>query len=44
MHTLGAVMSAVLILGILYLAFGERLGIKSAGPNANHWTEAAEHK
>ena len=43
-HTLGAVMSAVLVLGIMYLAVGERLGIKSAGPNADYWVKAAEVK
>ena len=43
-HALGAVMSAVLVLGIMYLALGERFGIKSAGPNAGHWAEAAEVK
>jgi hypothetical protein len=37
-------MSALLVLGIVYLAVGERLGIKSAGPNADHWTKATEVK
>jgi hypothetical protein len=37
-------MSALLVLGIMYLAVGERLGIKSAGPNADHWTKEAEVK
>jgi hypothetical protein len=40
-RTLGLVMSTVLMLGITYLVFGERLGVKSAGPNAGHWAEAA---
>ena len=43
-RTFGTVMSAVLVLGIMYLSFGERLGIKRTGPNANHWTETAETK
>ena len=43
-RTLGVVMSALVVLGIMYLAVGERLGIKSAGPNANYWTKAAEVK
>ena len=43
-HTLGAVMSAVLVLGLMYLALGERFGIKPAGPDAGHWTQAAEVK
>ena len=43
-RTLGIVMSALLVVGITYLAFGERLGVKSAGPNAGHWTETAEQK
>ena len=30
---LGAIMSMVFVAGIVYLAFGERLGVKSAGPN-----------
>ena len=29
---------------LLYLAVGERLGIKSAGPNAGHWAQATERK
>jgi hypothetical protein len=37
---LGGVMCALLVLGIMYLAVGERLGIKHAGPNAGHWAEA----
>ena len=41
---LGIVMSAVLVLGILYLALGERFGIKSAGPNAGHWIQATQAK
>lgn len=32
---LGIVMSVFLFLGLTYLAFGEHLGIKSPGPNAN---------
>jgi hypothetical protein len=43
-RTFGVVMSALLVLGIVYLAVGERLGIKSAGPNADHWTKGAEAK
>jgi hypothetical protein len=43
-HTLGIVMCAVLVLGIMYLAVGERLGIKAAGPDAGHWTQAADLK
>ena len=39
-HVVGAAMSAVLVLGIMYLAVGERFGIKSAGPDAGHWAEA----
>jgi hypothetical protein len=39
---LGVVMSVVFVLGIMYLAFGEHLGIKSPGPNAR--VEAAEAK
>jgi hypothetical protein len=39
-RALSIAMSAVLVLGIMYLAVGERLGIKSAGPNANHFVEA----
>ena len=35
-------MGVVLVLGIMYLAFGERLGIKSAGPNVSLHVEAAE--
>ena len=38
---LGVAMSAVFVLGIMYLAFGERLGIKSPGPNARIPIEAA---
>jgi hypothetical protein len=30
---LGAIMSMVFVAGIVYLTFGERLGVKSAGPN-----------
>ena len=30
----GFVMSVVLLLGLAYLAFGERVGIKSPGPDA----------
>ena len=30
---LGVIMSMVFVAGIVYLAFGERLGVKSAGPN-----------
>jgi hypothetical protein len=37
-------MSALLVLGIMYLAVGERLGVKSAGPKADYWTKAAEAK
>jgi hypothetical protein len=43
-RTLSIFMSVLLVLGILYLAVGERLGIKSAGPNANHWAQATERK
>ena len=39
---LGVVLSFVLVLGVMYLAFGERLGIKSPGPNARLQVEAAE--
>jgi hypothetical protein len=43
-QTLGVLMSAALVLGIVYLAFGEPLGIKSAGPDAGHWNEAVKVK
>ena len=38
---LGIAMTAVFVLGIGYLAFGERLGIKSPYPNARIPIEAA---
>ena len=38
---LALAMSAVFVLGIAYLAFGERFGIKSPGPNARVAIEAA---
>ena len=38
---LGLAMSAVLVVGIAYVAFGERLGIKSPYPNARIPIEAA---
>ena len=41
---LGVLMSAVFVLGIGYLAFGERLGVKSPGPDARLRVEAAEAK
>jgi len=34
-------MGAVFVLGIMYLTFGERVGIKSPGPNARVPIEAA---
>ncbi len=37
----GLAMSAVLVVGIAYLAFGDRLGIKSPYPNARISTDAA---
>jgi hypothetical protein len=37
-------MSAILVLGLMYLALGERFGMKTAGPDAGHWTQAAEVK
>jgi hypothetical protein len=40
-RTLGIVMSALLVVGVMHLAVGERLGTKSPGPNADHWTKAA---
>jgi hypothetical protein len=43
-RTLGVVMNAVVVLGVIYLAFGEPLGIKSAGPDAGHWTETTKVK
>ncbi len=41
---LGVLMSVVVVLGIMYLAFGERLGIKSPGPNARPHVEAGAAK
>ena len=38
---LGLVMSVVFVLGIAYLAFGERFGFKSPYPNARVPIEAA---
>ena len=38
---LGLAMSAVFVLGIAYLAFGERLGLKSPYPSARIPIEAA---
>ena len=38
-RTISIVMSALFVLGILYLAVGER-----AGPNAGHWAQATERK
>jgi hypothetical protein len=38
---LGLAMSVVFVLGIAYLAFGERVGIKSPYPNARVPIEAA---
>jgi len=43
-RTLGMLMSAILALGIVYLAIGERIGVKTAGPDAGHWSEAAPVK
>jgi hypothetical protein len=40
----GVVMSAVFVLGMTYLAFGERLGIKSPLPNARIPIEAVSAK
>jgi hypothetical protein len=39
-QTLGVLMSAALVLGIVYLTFGEPLGISDAG----HWNEAVKVK
>jgi hypothetical protein len=36
----GVVLSVFLLLGLTYIAFGERLGIKSPGPNARLQSEA----
>lgn len=41
---LGSLMSAVFVLGIMYLMFGERLGIKTAGPNVRLQGEAADDR
>lgn len=41
---LGVLMTVMFVLGIMYLAFGERLSIKSAGPNVRLHVEAAEAK
>ena len=35
----GVVLSMFLLFGLTYLAFGERLGIKSPGPNAKPQSE-----
>ena len=37
----GFVMSVFLLLGLSYLAFGERLGIKNPGPNAREVQNAS---
>jgi hypothetical protein len=40
MGILGVVIGAVLVLGIVYFAFGERMGIRAAGPGTSIHVEA----
>jgi hypothetical protein len=40
MGILGVIVGAVLVLGVIYFAFGERMGIRSAGTNTTVKVEA----
>ena len=40
MGILGVIIGAVLVIGIIYVAFGDRMGLRGTGPNTTIKVEA----